>query len=227
MCHPSHRRRRRECSFVPWGRTAARAHGMQRCRPRARGRAGAPPTWATQTLGFLISGQAMSETRIGDRLEHEFCQKKNRASPHGGKHTSLARVATTCMRRPPGDRPRPVRVPCAQSPSFSPSVSTLQYTRDFREEEEENVAGSGRTDDGDGGVRFTWTVMCLRRRYRVQFSSPLPSLPPWFVRRTSLDRRPSVCAAAAAAHEFSPARGGNEGAAPHRGQLRSALWIVI
>ena len=193
MCHPSHRRRRRECSFVPWGRTAARAHGMQRCRPRARGRAGAPPTWATQTLGFLISGQAMSETRIGDRLEHEFCQKKNRASPHGGKHTSLARVATTCMRRPPGDRPRPVRVPCAQSPSFSPSVSTLQYTRDFREEEEENVAGSGRTD-GRRGRRGPFYLDSYVSTAAVPCSVLVaPSLPPSLVRPPNVARSPSKC----------------------------------
>ena len=54
---------------------------MQRCRPRARWRAGAPPTWATQTLGFLSSEQAMSETRIGDEyengVEHEISQKSS------------------------------------------------------------------------------------------------------------------------------------------------------
>ena len=153
---------------------------------------------------------------------------KNRGSPHGGKHTSLARVArlaTTCMRRPPGDRPRPVRVPCAQSPSFSPSVSTLQYTRGLprrRRGERRRQRADGRTDG-----RGRWSPFYLDSYVSTAVPCSVllaPSLPPWFVRRTSLDR-PSVCAAAA--HEFSPARGGNEGAAPHRGQLRSALWIVI
>ena len=206
---------------------------MQRCRPRARGRAGAPPTWATQTLGFLISGQAMSETRIGDRLEHEFCQKKS--SQPVWRQAHLARSPESqppvCVAR------RAIGRGQCECPVPSPRVFLHRFplcsTRgtSAKKKRRTSQAADGRTDgrtDGRRGRRgpfYLDSYVSTAVPCSVLLAPSLP--PPWFVRRTSLDRRPSVCAAAAAAHEFSPARGGNEGAAPHRGQLRSALWIVI
>ena len=152
---------------------------MQRCRPRARCRAGAPPTWATKTLGFLSSRASNvgnpNRRRIENGVEHEISQK---SSQPAWRQAHLARSRESqppvCVAR------RAIGRGQCECPVPSPRVFLHRFplcsTRgtSAKKKRRTSQAAEGRTD-ADGGVRFTWTVMCLRR-YRVQFSSPLPSL---------------------------------------------------
>ena len=133
--------------------------------------------------GFSVQSRHVgnpNRRRIENVVEHEIFQK---SSQPAWQQAHLARsresqppvcVARRAIGR--GQRECPVPSPRVFLHRF-PLCSTRGTSAKKKRRTSQAADGRGRTrTDGDGGVRFTWTVMCLRR-YRVQFSSPLPSLP--------------------------------------------------